>query len=338
MPSLLDLAASALNRLTFARGAVDFLLVRSQLITATGNTATYTGLSKANALNLTCQVKPVFGSGDGEITVTVEHSDDGETWEELVAFDPADGRAHQQLAASAPFKDNVRVTWTVTDTADWTVTVNARASASFNIAALGGSQPYEPVTITDADSPYTVSAGQLVLADDSDSNGITINLPSSPTIGDQVWILLPTSPSQVTITTTDDSTIEGGSELDLTNQYDSVLVVFNGIEWAILVPGPGYAGSLQASTISAGTVTASNVGAGGSSLNAQGVTVAQVGLGVGGSTSSEITYGSVDPSSGGGVAGFHPGSLYLRNDGSGNGEAWIKTGNGPTAWAKVATV
>ncbi len=50
-----------------------------------------------------------------------------------------------------------------------------------------------------------------------------------------------------------------------------------------------------------------------------------------------ILRGSLDPSAGTGVQA-PVGAIYLRDDGAGNGSAWIKTGAAPTAWARIGTV
>jgi hypothetical protein len=198
----------------------------------------------------------------------------------------------------------------------------------------GGSMPvYTPVSITDADSPYTAAAGDLVVADDTDT-GITINLPDSPTEGDQITVWLPeTASTSVTVTTTDGSTIDGASSISLNNGYAQGTFVFVGAgQWASVVPPLNVVNALVQSNGYAPGQSLSGL----SVMGATTTITQQVDLFDDLTTptaESTIIVGTADPSAGGGV--IQPlGSLYLRKNDTA-GELWCKTGAGNTAWTKV---
>lgn len=97
--------------------------------------------------------------------------------------------------------------------------------------------------------------------------------------------------------------------------------------------GSGDAGEV---IIVGSTVTFGEGGAGTSiQTTANDVTIANAPLRLDdGSVAVTLRSGSADPSAGGGVAA-NVGSLFLRDDGAGTGELWVKTGAADTAWTKV---
>jgi hypothetical protein len=93
------------------------------------------------------------------------------------------------------------------------------------------------VSITDGDSPYAIPAGISYVATDSSTGGITVNLPAGAngrkiTIFDSVGSA---SINSITIQRSGSDTINGGTaSYQLTNDYESVTVIFNNGNWTII--------------------------------------------------------------------------------------------------------
>lgn len=100
----------------------------------------------------------------------------------------------------------------------------------------GGSQPFsDPVSITDSDSPYAASAGQLILVDASNDN-VEIDLPASPPAGTQIAIWAgPPDPDGDTITVSPagGATIDGADNYVLILQYQVLVLLFDGTDWIV---------------------------------------------------------------------------------------------------------
>lgn len=128
-----------------------------------------------------------------------------------------------------------------------------------------GNQPgggFTPAVVTAADSPYVALPGSLVVVDTS-GGPVEIDLPDTPPDGSEVAVWVIDASNQVTV----EGPINGGSEIDLTELYSQLVVVYVADQgtWAVLSEGvPGSAGgSSETELVGAQSDTIAN-GSGGS--------------------------------------------------------------------------
>lgn len=132
-------------------------LFGSRTITAEGTSLAYTGLAAAGKITVTINVGKLAGAAGAGLTVTVQQSEDGESWEDVDehAFS---GHEIHHAEIEGP-SDYLRVSWTLDEGL-----TSARLSAvtvtpsTVNAPESGGSQPIEVETVQ-------ISAAELLALD-----------------------------------------------------------------------------------------------------------------------------------------------------------------------------
>lgn len=102
--------------------------------------------------------------------------------------------------------------------------------------------------VTTADPSFDAEGGQLVIVDAS-GNDVEVVLPTTPPAGTEVAVWLAVDPGGNTVSVTSGELIDGESEIDLTEIYAQLVVVYTGADvgagWAVLSQGvPGGGGGL----------------------------------------------------------------------------------------------
>lgn len=158
-------------------------------------------------------------------------------------------------------------TWQGTDAYDAGM-VAASAVRRSLAGGGGGGSAWNVVEKTSDDSPYTASASNFVAAGDNDG-GLIVHLPESPAAGTQVSVWSSRNPDEgVTVDTTDETTINGNASVTLNGVYDQLTVIFDGDEWAALVPAfteDAIAALLAGTSLELGSVTLDTQATAGSS-------------------------------------------------------------------------
>lgn len=105
-----------------------------------------------------------------------------------------------------------------------------------------GGGGFSPVAVTSDLSPFAASPGDLIVCDTTDGP-IEVDLPVTPPDGSEVAVWVIDASNQVSVI----GPINGGSEVDLNDQYAQLVVVYVADDdvWAVLsegVPGAGGGG------------------------------------------------------------------------------------------------
>ena len=210
--------SSALNITRIAAGGDRAALLIDGAVPADTDTSDiFTGLSGAGTLVLRAEAHPATPGGTGSVTITVQHSTDGNTWTTLGTFSAlTDGATY--LKASSP-NDRIRFSYSVTGS----MRVKIELS-SVQFGGSGGSGAGLPSNVTTKTTTYTAVANDLVLADTS-SAGFTVTLPSNPATGALVAVKnIGTGGHTLTIQASGGGTIDGSSTATTATQYAGVVL------------------------------------------------------------------------------------------------------------------
>ena len=95
---------------------------------------------------------------------------------------------------------------------------------------------YNVVSITDSDSPYTMTEDVEVVLADATAGVITVNLPAVATSTELFYTVKKTDggANVVTVDTPGAETIDGSANVGLAAQYSTVAVVSDSANWHII--------------------------------------------------------------------------------------------------------
>lgn len=101
--------------------------------------------------------------------------------------------------------------------------------------AVGTQIPLEIVTLVNSDSPYTVLTTDSIIACNTTSGSITVNLPAAASVeGRTYWIKKINGSNTVTIEPNGAETIDGQANYLLLGLYDYIACVSTGAAWLII--------------------------------------------------------------------------------------------------------
>jgi len=91
------------------------------------------------------------------------------------------------------------------------------------------------VTITSVDSPYTISTADTVLSNGA-GGAITVNLPTAVGISGRVLLIkrINSGANKTTVDGNGAQTIDGAATVDLTKQYETLMIQSDGSNWMII--------------------------------------------------------------------------------------------------------